>query len=105
MFAAKNIERLRKTRLIKICRNIELRIRLGNVMQKIKYRQKCIWKNIKEVFDEYCACREQIIEFKGRCHDLYDFHLRYYQEVIFKLIYFYKFLFILYFLASYNKVY
>ena len=78
------MERLRKTRLMKRCRNIELRIRLGTEIQRIKNRQKCIWKHIKEVFDEYCACREQIIEFKGRYHDLYDFHCRYYEEVIFK---------------------
>ena len=84
MFAAKHMERLRKTRLMKRCRNIELRIRLGTEIQRIKNRQKCIWKHIKEVFDEYCACREQIIEFKGRYHDLYDFHCRYYEEVIFK---------------------
>ena len=64
MFAAKHIERLRETRLVKICRYIELRIRLGTEIQKIKYRQKCILKHIEEVFDEYCACREQIIEFK-----------------------------------------
>ena len=43
--------------------------------------KKCIWKHIVEVFDEYCACREPIIEFKGRYH---DFHGRYYEEVIFQ---------------------
>ena len=52
------MERLRKTRLMKRC------IRLGNEIDKIKYRQKCIWKQIKEVFDEYCACKEKNIEFK-----------------------------------------
>ena len=88
MFAAKHMERLRKTRLMKRCRNIELRIRLGTEIQRIKNRQKCIWKHIKEVFDEYCACREQIIEFKGWYHDLYDFNCHYYKEVIFKGIYF-----------------
>ena len=70
MFAAKHIKRLRKIRLMKRCRNIELRISLGTEIQKIKYRQKCVWKHIKEVFDEYCACREQIIEFKVRFYDL-----------------------------------
>ena len=90
MFAAKHLERLRKTRLMKRCQNLELRIRLGSEIQKIKYKQKCIWKNIKKVFDEYCACREQIIEFKGRYYDLYDFHCRYYEEVISKVLkYFY----------------
>ena len=77
------MERLRKTRLMKRC------IRLGNEIDKIKYRQKCIWKQIKEVFDEYCSCRDQFIEFKGRHHDLYDFLCRYYEEVIFKGIYLY----------------
>ena len=74
MFAAKHMERLRKTRLMKRCRNIELRIRLGTEIQKIKIRLKCIRKQIKEIFEKYCACREQIIELKGRCHDLYDFY-------------------------------
>ena len=84
MFAAQHIERLCKTRLIKRSRNIQLRIRLGTEIQKIKYRQKCIWKHIKEVFNKYCACREQIIEIEGRYHDLHDFHCRYYEDVIFK---------------------
>ena len=31
---------------------------------------------------EYCACREKIIEFKGRYYDLYDTHCKYYEEVL-----------------------
>ena len=73
---------------MKRCRNVELRIRLGTEIQKIKFRQKRIKNHIKELFDECCACRKQIIEFKGRYHDLYDFNCRCYEEVIFKDIYF-----------------
>ena len=105
MFAAKHLERLRKTRLMKRCQNLELRIRLGSEIQKIKYKQKCIWKNIKKVFDEYCACREQIIEFKGRYYDLYDFHCRYYEEVISKGIKIFLLYLNLFFKASYNRIY
>ena len=41
-----------------------------------------ILKNIHKTFREYCACREQIIEFKGRYYDIYDIHIKYYEEIL-----------------------
>ena len=64
MFAAKHMERLRKTRLMERCRNIELRIRLGTEFQKIKYRLKCIWKHIKEVFENIVPVGNKLLNSK-----------------------------------------
>ena len=64
------------------CRNLELRIKLDEEINKIQIRLKKIYKNLHKTFREYCACREQIIEFKGRYYDLYEIHCKYYEEVL-----------------------
>ena len=76
-----NLEKLRKKRLMKRCRNLELKIRLDDEINKINGKLSCIWKRIKESFNDYCFYREQIIEFKGKYYDLYVFHCKYYEEV------------------------
>ena len=82
LFTYKHIEKKQKERLMRRCRNLELRIKLDEEINKIEKGLRKILKNIHKTFREYCACREQIIEFKGRYYDLYDIHCKYYEEVL-----------------------
>ena len=59
-----------------------LRIKLDEETNKIQIRLKKIYKNLQKNFREYCAWREQILEFRGRYYDLYDIHCKYYEEVL-----------------------
>ena len=86
LLTSKHLEKLRKKRLMKRCRNLELRIKLDQEIDEIEKRLKKINKHILKAFNEYCFYREQIIEFKGRHYDLYAFHCKYYEK-----IYFYRF--------------
>ena len=82
LYARKHVEKQQKERLMRRCRNLELRIKLDEEINKIEKGLRKILKNIHKTFREYCACREQIIEFKGRYYDLYDIHCKYYEEVL-----------------------
>ena len=82
VYARKHVELQQKERLMRRCRNLELRIRLD---EEIKHMEKNLEKILKKIFltfNKYCAYREQIIEFKGRHYDLYEIHCKYYEEVI-----------------------
>ena len=82
LFTYKHIEKKQKERLMRRCRNLELRIKLDEEINKIQIRLKKIYKNLQKTFREYCAWREQILEFRGRYYDLYDIHCKYYEEVL-----------------------
>ena len=82
LFTYKHIEKKQKERLMRRCRNLELRIKLDEEINKIQIRLKKIYKNLQKTFREYCAWREQILEFRGRYYDLYDIHSKYYEEVL-----------------------
>ena len=82
LYARKHVEKQQKERLMRRCRNLELRIKLDEEINKIEKGLRKILKYIHKTFREYCACREQIIEFKGRYYDLYDIHCKYYEEVL-----------------------
>ncbi len=73
LYSVKYMEKLRQQRLIRRCRNLELRIKLDQEIMQIEKRLEKILKLIHKRFSEYCAWREQIIEFKGRHYDLYEF--------------------------------
>ena len=82
LYTTKHMDILRKKRLMKRCRNLELRIKLDQEIDEIEKRLKKINKHIHKTFNEYCSYRGQIIEFKGRYYDLYSFHCKYYEEVL-----------------------
>ena len=82
LFTQKHVEKKQKERLMRRCRNLELRIELNEEINKIEKGLKKIYKNMYKTFKEYCACREQIIEFKGRYYDFYEIHCKYYEEVL-----------------------
>ena len=82
LYARKHVEKQQKERLMRRCRNLELRIKLDEEINKIEKGLRKILKYIHKTFREYCACREQIIEFKGRYYDLYDIHCKYFEEVL-----------------------
>ena len=81
---------------MKRCRNLEIKVRLGDEINKINGKLTCIWKIIKESFNDYCSYRGQIIELKGKYYDLYAFHCKYYKEVQILIILFIYFIFIYY---------
>ena len=61
-------------------------------------------KNIHKNFKEYCACREQIIEFKGRYYDLFEIHCKYYEEVLeYIFLFYYNLINIIFFLQHHNN--
>ena len=64
------------------CRNLKIRIKLDEEINNIQKGLNKIYKNMYKTFKEYCACREHIIEFKGRYYDLYEIHCKYYKEVL-----------------------
>ena len=81
-----------KERLMRRCKNLELRIKLE--VNKIQIRLRKILKNIHKTLKEYCVCREQITKFKGRYYCLYYIHFKYYEEVLeFILNLYYKYYF------------
>ena len=82
LYTAKNMEMLRKKRLLQRCQNTELKIRLEEEIIKIKLKLKWILKKLKKTLKDYCSYRAQIIVFKIRYYDLYDFCCKYYEEVI-----------------------
>ena len=52
-----------KKRLMRRCRNLGLRIKLDEEINKIKKELRKILKNIHKTFIDYCAFQEQIIKF------------------------------------------
>jgi len=105
LYSAKHMEKLRKQRLIRRCRNLELRIKLDQEIMQIEKRLEKILKLIHKRFSEYCAWREQIIEFKGRHYDLYEFHCKYYEEVLINKYFNLNQTKFLFFAASYHRLY
>jgi hypothetical protein len=72
---------------------------------QIEKRLEKILKLIHKRFSEYCAWREQIIEFKGRHYDLYEFHCKYYEEVLINKYFNLNQTKFLFFAASYHRLY
>ena len=64
LYTTKHMDILREKRLMKRCRNFELRIKLDQEIDEIEKRLKKINKHIHKTFNENCSYREQIIEFK-----------------------------------------
>ena len=52
LYTAKNMEMLRKRRLLHRCQNMELKLRLDDEIIMIKLKLQWIWKKIKKAFKD-----------------------------------------------------
>lgn len=83
----KIMEKRNLEKLAKKSRNLELRISLRYRLIKIERKVKLLIQMIKKCFSDYCSVREQVIEFRGRYTDMYNFHCEYYAKVNSTLFY------------------